>query len=282
MIEAKQVSKYYEDIKALDQVSVTINEGNVFGLVGTNGAGKSTFMRILSGVLKADQGEITIDGHPVYENMEAKSQVFYISDDQYFFPSGTPADMEVYYRVVYPRFDHDRFVKMMAQFDLDKKRKLRTFSKGMKKQVSILLGICANTKYLFCDETFDGLDPVMRQAVKSLFAQEMTKRGMTPIIASHNLRELEDICDHVGLLHKIQCVFREEGDAERAFEGLEILQQEQRGSLYTVTARGTREGILQKIQETDPLFAEVLPLSLEEIFISETEVAGYDIKKLVF
>ena len=296
MIEAKQVSKYYEDIKALDQVSVTINEGNVFGLVGTNGAGKSTFMRILSGVLKADQGEITIDGHPVYENMEAKSQVFYISDDQYFFPSGTPADMETYYRVVYPQFDHDRFVKMMAQFDLDKKRKLRTFSKGMKKQVSLLLGICANTKYLFCDETFDGLDPVMRQAVKSLFVQEMTKRGMTPIIASHNLRELEDICDHVGLLHKggilfakdleemkiyihkIQCVFREEGDAERAFEGLEILQQEQRGSLYTVTARG----IFQKIQETDPLFAEVLPLSLEEIFISETEVAGYDIKKLVF
>lgn len=300
MIEAKQVSKYYEDIKALDQVSVTINEGNVFGLVGTNGAGKSTFMRILSGVLKADGGEITIDGHPVYENMEAKSQVFYISDDQYFFPSGTPADMETYYRVVYPQFDHERFIKMMAQFDLDKKRKLRTFSKGMKKQVSILLGICANTKYLFCDETFDGLDPVMRQAVKSLFAQEMTKRGMTPIIASHNLRELEDICDHVGLLHKggilfakdleemkiyihkIQCVFREEGDAERAFDGLEILQQEQRGSLYTVTARGTRESIFQKIQETDPLFAEVLPLSLEEIFISETEVAGYDIKKLVF
>ena len=120
MIEAKQVSKYYDDIKALDQVSVTISEGNVFGLVGTNGAGKSTFMRILSGVLKADGGEIAIDGHPVYENMEAKSQVFYISDDQYFFPSGTPADMETYYRAVYPQFDHDRFVKMMAQFDLDK------------------------------------------------------------------------------------------------------------------------------------------------------------------
>ena len=137
MIEAKQVSKYYEDIKALDQVSVTINEGNVFGLVGTNGAGKSTFMRILSGVLKADQGEITIDGHPVYENMEAKSQVFYISDDQYFFPSGTPADMETYYRVVYPQFDHDRFVKMMAQFDLDIKGNFEVLGSEMIRHVHL-------------------------------------------------------------------------------------------------------------------------------------------------
>lgn len=300
MIEAKQVSKYYEDIKALDQVSVTINEGNVFGLVGTNGAGKSTFMRILSGVLKADQGEITIDGHPVYENMEAKSQVFYISDDQYFFPSGTPADMEVYYRVVYPRFDHDRFVKMMAQFDLDKKRKLRTFSKGMKKQVSILLGICANTKYLFCDETFDGLDPVMRQAVKSLFAQEMTKRGMTPIIASHNLRELEDICESVGLLHrggilfereldemklnlhKVQCVIKEEGMLQRIREGLEVLTMENRGALYTFTVRGKRQEVDLFLERIAPIFYELLPLSLEEIFISETEVKGYDIKELLF
>ena len=300
MIEVKQVSKKFEDIKALDQVSVSIQEGSVFGLVGTNGAGKSTLMRIMSGVLKADSGSASVDGQPVYENLKAKELIFYISDEAYFFPSATPNDMEQYYRSVYPGFDHDRFGKLMAQFGLEEKRKIKTFSKGMKKQLSILLGICANTKYLFCDETFDGLDPVMRQAVKSLFAQEMTQRGLTPVIASHNLRELEDICDYVGLLHrggillardldemkfhihKIQCVFRHEGDEEKAFAGMEILQKEKRGSLYTVTARGTREGILRQVQEADPLFAEVLPLSLEEIFISETEVVGYDIKKLVF
>ena len=300
MIEVKQISKKFDDIQALNQVSVTIQEGSVFGLVGTNGAGKSTLMRIISGVLKADGGAVEIDGNPVFENLKAKELIFYISDECYFFPSATPRDMAQYYRSVYPQFDMERFAKLMKQFGLDEKRKIKTFSKGMKKQLSILLGICANTKYLFCDETFDGLDPVMRQAVKSLFAQEMTQRGMTPVIASHNLRELEDICEYVGLLHrggillakdleemkfhihKIQCVFRNEGDEEKAFLEMEILQKEKRGSLYTITARGTRESILEQVQSADPLFAEVLPLSLEEIFISETEVAGYDVKKLIF
>lgn len=300
MIEVKEISKSFDGIKALDMVSFRIQEGNVFGLVGTNGAGKSTFMRIASGVLRADGGSVTVDGNEIYENPAGKRLVFYISDDQFFFNSSTPKDMAQYYRAVYPAFDLGRFGKLTEQFGLDERRKIRTFSKGMKKQVSILLGICANTKYLLCDETFDGLDPVMRQAVKSLFAQEMTGRGMTPVIASHNLRELEDICDYVGLLHqggilfsrdleemkynihKIQCVFREDGDEEKAFESLDVLQKERRGSLVTVTARGTKEEIAQGIQSVSPLFAEILPLSLEEIFISETEVAGYDIKKLIF
>ncbi len=300
MIEVKQVSKQFDDIQALDEVSVTIQDGSVFGLVGTNGAGKSTLMRILGGVLKADGGSVLVDGIPVFENRTAKEKIFYISDESYFFPGAAPKDMAQYYRSVYPDFDPERFGKLIKQFGLEEKRKIKTFSKGMKKQLSILLGICANTKYLFCDETFDGLDPVMRQAVKSLFAQEMTQRGMTPVIASHNLRELEDICDYIGLLHRggillekdleemkfhihrVQCVFLGEGDEEKAFEGLEILQKEKRGSLYTITVRGTRESILRQIQSVDPLFAEVLPLSLEEIFISETEVAGYDIKKLIF
>ena len=299
MIEANNVSKSFQDIKAVDAVSVTIKEGSVFGMIGTNGAGKSTFLRMLSGVLKPDDGTITLDEMTVYENPEAKREFFYISDEQYFFPNTTPAEMMRYYAVVYPKFDKERMKKLLSQFGLAEKRKVSTFSKGMKKQLSVICGICANTKYLFCDETFDGLDPVMRQAVKSIFAQEMEERGMTPVIASHNLRELEDICDHVGLLHrggvllskdledmklnihKAQCAFRADSNIEQVLKELDVLQKDIRGSLYTITVRGNEEELKQKLQQADPIFMELLPLSLEEIFISETEVAGYDIKKFL-
>lgn len=300
MIEAVKVSKQFDKIKAVDQITATIKEGNVFGLIGTNGAGKSTFIRMLCGILKPDDGTIKIDGMEVFENIKAKELFFYISDDQYFFSNATPKDMKQYYQVMYPKFDHSRFDTLMKQFELDQNRKINTFSKGMKKQVSVICGVCANTKYIFCDETFDGLDPVMRQAVKSIFAKEISERNMTPIIASHNLRELEDICDHVGLLHKggillskdlfdmklsihkVQCVFKNEEDMKLVFEGIELLKVEKRGSLYTITARGIYEEIMKRIEKTSPIFSEVLPLTLEEIFISETEVVGYDIKKLIF
>jgi ABC-2 type transport system ATP-binding protein len=299
MIEAVNVSKQFDNIKALDQISVTMKEGNVFGLIGTNGAGKSTFIKILCGILRQDSGTVTIDGMNVYENINAKKIFFYISDDQYFFSNATGKDLKKYYGVIYPDFDNSRFDNMMKQFDLDQNRKINTFSKGMKKQLSVICGVCANTKYLFCDETFDGLDPVMRQAVKSIFAKEIAERNMTPVIASHNLRELEDICDHIGLLHKggvllsrdlfdmklsihkVQCVFKEETDIHQIFDGIELIKVEQKGSLYTITARGTCEEITKRIALTNPVFSEVLPLSLEEIFISETEVTGYDIKKLI-
>ena len=299
MIEARHVTKCFDDIRAVDDISATIREGSVFGLVGTNGAGKSTFLRILSGVLKPDSGEITIDGEPVYENEKVKEKFFYISDDAYFLSNTTPAEMMGFYKAVYSRFDETRFLELLEKFELPAKRKINTFSKGMKKQLSILLSLCANTEYIFCDETFDGLDPVMRQAVKSLFAGEIAQRQLTPIIASHNLRELEDICDHVGLLHKggillskelddmklnihkIQLVPRKPEDKDQ-LKDLEILHLEWRGSLATVTARGTLEDIEARIAAMDPLFYEILPLSLEEIFISETEVVGYDIKKLIF
>ena len=300
MIEAKNVSKSFSDILAVDNVSVTIKEGAVFGMIGTNGAGKSTFLRMLSGVLAPDSGTITIDEMPVFENPEAKHAFFYISDDQYFFANTTPAELVRYYSVVYPNFDKERAKKLLSQFGLDEKRKVATFSKGMKKQLSVICGICANTKYLFCDETFDGLDPVMRQAVKSIFAQEIAERNMTPVIASHNLRELEDICDHVGLLHrggvllsrdledmkvnihKVQCAFKADSNIEEVLAGMDVVKKEMRGSLYTITARGASDDIRNRIQTANPIFMEVLPLSLEEIFISETEVAGYDIKKLIF
>lgn len=299
MIEAVELSKQFDKVKALDQVTAEIREGNVFGLVGTNGAGKSTFIRMLCGILKPDSGMVKIDGMEVYENVRAKELFYYISDDQYYFNNAAPKDLKAYYRILYKNFDITRFDNLMEQFELDPKRRINTFSKGMKKQLSILCGICAGTKYLFCDETFDGLDPVMRQAVKSIFAQEISERGMTPVIASHNLRELEDICDHIGLLHKggilfsrdlydmklsihkIQCVFKQETDINQLFEGFTLLKTEKRGSLYTITVRGDGEKITERINLAKPLFSEILPLSLEEIFISETEVVGYDIKKLI-
>jgi len=299
MIEVKNISKSFDDIKAIDDISIEIKEGSVFGLIGTNGAGKSTFLRLMSGIITCERGEVLLDGMNVFENAEAKKQFFYISDDQHYIPSSTPEDMMKFYSKFYENYNVDRFNDLIERFELGKNRKINTFSKGMKKQLSIVLGICAGTKYMFCDETFDGLDPVMRQAVKSMFAAEMEDRDFTPIIASHNLRELEDICDHVGLLHKggvvlskdladmkenihkVQCVLKDTA-AEEAFKDIEILNLESRGSLYTLTARGTREDILEKINNSEPIFVEALPLSLEEIFISETGGVGYDIKKIIF
>ena len=298
MIEIRNVTKAFDSIKAVDDVSVSIKENTVFGLIGTNGAGKSTVLRMVAGVLEPDEGEIAIDGIPVYDNMEAKSKIYFIADEPYFFTNSNAMDMQKYLSTVYPEFATEDFYNYLVNFGLDKKRKINTFSKGMKKQLALLCGVCSNAKYLLCDETFDGLDPVMRQGIKSIFASEMEKRGMTPVIASHNLRELEDICDHVGLLHKggvllskdledmkcniqkVQCVLDEEKRKE-LFQELDIMQSEQRGSLLTLTVRGTREEVLRKVEEKEPIFYEILPLTLEEIFISETEVAGYDIKSLL-
>ncbi|MCC8126018.1 MAG: ABC transporter ATP-binding protein [Clostridiales bacterium] len=298
MIEAVNLTKRFGDITAVDHISAAIRDGSVFGLIGTNGAGKSTFLRMAAGVLKADEGTITVDGIGIYENEEAKRRFFYISDEQYFFANANPGDMMRYYRIVYPGFDEKRFHDLMKNFDLDENRKINTFSKGMKKQVSVICGICSGTDYLFCDETFDGLDPVMRQAVKSIFANDIEERGLTPIIASHSLRELEDICDHVGLLHKggillnkdldemkmnlhkVQCVLAPEMTGADV-PGLDIVKSESRGRLLTLTVRGDMESVEAAIRAVNPVFYETIPLSLEEIFISETEVAGYDIRKFI-
>ena len=299
MIEIKDVTKRFGNITAVDNVSVTIKEGNVFGLIGTNGAGKSTVLRLTTGVYRPDEGEVFIDTLPVYDNREAKKRFFFIPDEPYFFHNANPAEMARYYASVYETFDSAAFYDMLSKFGLDKKRKIHTFSKGMKKQLALLLGIYAGTRYLLCDETFDGLDPVMRQGVKALFAKTMEEREFTPVIASHNLRELEDLCDHVGLLHKggvllskeleemkcniqkVQCVLKNPQDWQNALQGVEVLQEEQRGALHTFTVRGNRETVEAKFGRMDTVFFEMLPLSLEEIFISETEVAGYDVKKFL-
>lgn len=300
MIEIRECSKSFSSVKAVQNVSMDIGEREVFGLVGSNGAGKSTLLRMTAGVIKPDHGEIHIDGIPVFDNKEAKSNLFYLSDDSYFPANNTPSDMADYISLFYPGFEKQRFSKLLRQFQLKEDQKISTFSKGMKKQLQILLGISAGTKYLLCDETFDGLDPVMRQGIKRLFAAEILNREFTPVLASHSLRELEDICDHVGLLYqggmllsrnledmkfhiyKIQCVLSD-NEQEKALEKeLDILKLDHQGSLVVFTARGTRTEIMEKVQEKNPLFCEVLPLSLEEIFISETEVAGYEIRNLFF
>ncbi len=300
MIEIKDCSKSFGTVKAVDKVSLEIGEREVFGLVGSNGAGKSTLLRMAAGVMKPDAGEIEIDGLPVFDDEKAKSLLFYMSDDSYFPSDYTPGDMANFYRYYYPKFDMQRFFKFLRQFGLEEKKRISSFSKGMRKQLNVLLGVSSGTKYLLCDETFDGLDPVMRQGVKSLFAAEIMSREFTPVIASHNLRELEDICDHVGLLykggillsrdledmkfhiHKIQCVLSDKTQERQLQKELNILKMEHQGSLLLITARGTRSKIMEQIQAKNPLFCEILPLTLEEIFISETEVAGYEIKNLFF
>ena len=300
MIELKNVDKKFRDIQAADHITASVREGMIFGLVGSNGAGKSTLLRMICGVIKPDSGEVLADGAPVYENPDIKSQICFLSDSPYYFANADIEEMRDYYMTLYPSFDRKLFDSLVKKFGLEPKRKISSFSKGMKKQVSILLGLCAKTKYLLCDETFDGLDPVVRQAVKSLFASEIMNRDFTPVISSHNLRELEDICDSVGLLHrgkllltqeldqikanicKLQCVIPDPHREQEMISALHIIRMERTGSLLTMTVRGSREKALALAQDSGAVFAETVPLTLEEIFISETEVAGYDIKDFIY
>ena len=298
MIEVNQCSKKFGMLQAVNKVSLQIGNREVFGLVGSNGAGKSTLLRMMAGIIRGDEGNILVDGTDVYENEKAKSSIFYIADDSYFPANFTPREMAVYYKNVYPSFRMQKYEKLMKQFHLDERGKINRFSKGIKKQLLVILGIAAGTKYMLCDETFDGLDPVMRQAVKSLFAAEIMNRDFSPVIASHNLRELEDICDHVGLLHqggillsqdleelkfhihKVQCVLSDSQKEKELAKERDVLSIQHQGSFLLITARGTRTEIMERIQAKKPLFCEILPLTLEEIFISETEVAGYEIKNI--
>ena len=299
MIKTNKLEKSFGPVKALDHLTLSISEEQVFGLIGTNGAGKSTLVRILAGVFRPDRGSAEVDGQSVFDNAALKQELFFIPDDPYFFPNSCANDLRSYYSSIYPKFDSSRFDRLLSDFGLDRKRSISGYSKGMKKQLSVIAGLSAGTKYLLCDETFDGLDPVMRQAVKSLFAGDIAERSLTPVIASHNLRELEDICEHVGLLHKgglllsedleemklgiqkVQCVFENEEEGNLAMAGLSVLSSETRGRLKTFVIRGSREEILSRFSGMRTVFFELLPLTLEEIFISETEVAGYDVKKLI-
>lgn len=299
MIRINSVSKYYDDFKSLDGIDAEIKDGSIFGLVGSNGSGKSTLMRVMSGIFRADGGEVLYDGENVYENVALKNRIVYLSDDQFFLPSATLSDMAKMYASAYSEFSFDEYNKLLSIFGLDGARKINTFSKGMQKQAAILLGLSARPKYLLCDETFDGLDPVMRQLVKRILADAVAEQGLTAIIASHNLRELEDICDHIGLLHKGGILFESEIDSLKenihtvqAVFSREITTDEiakmgtvsikQRGSMVTAVVRGSEAEVREKILALAPEFYEMIPLTLEEIFISEMEERGYDYTKVVF
>ena len=294
MITATNATKRFEDITAVDHICAEVKDGSVYGLIGSNGAGKSTFLRMLAGILQPDEGTVQIDGEDIFENIAMKERFFFISDEQFFFPNSTPKEMKNYYKRFYSKFDEARYRKLMNGFGLDENRKLRTFSKGMKKQVSVICGVCSGTDYLFCDETFDGLDPVVRQTVKSLFAEDVADRGLTPIIASHNLRELEDICDHVGIMHMGHMLLeRSLSDLQDNFvkvqlvtenplpPSLHILHESTLGRVQTLILRGDPQTVADELAASAPMLCDLLPLSLEEIFIYELGGTGYDVKNLV-
>lgn len=296
MIKINSVTKNFDTVRSLDNVSLMIERGSIFGLIGSNGSGKSTLLRILCGVYRQDSGDVLYDGVPVYEHTNVKRGIVYLSDDQYFIPNSTTADMRRLYKSIYPTFSDEKYKHYLDLFGLDERRKISTFSKGMQKQVSIILGIAAQTDYLLCDETLDGLDPVMRQTVRRIIAGEVAERGMCVIFASHNLKEIEDICDHVALLHrgellfeaglddiklglhKIQISFeRDRAESmQTELEKLNTVSLEKRGSLYTLVARGNEAELAESLNKLKPVFVEFIPLTLEEIFIAEMEERGYE------
>lgn len=298
MIEIRGVAKSFGDICAVRSLSFSIPEGCIFGLVGTNGAGKSTLLRMMAGIYSPDTGEVVIDGGGVFENPEVKENLFYVSDDVYFFRNACMDEMRSYYKCVYPAFSDEVYARLAAAFDLDPKRRIGTFSKGMTRQAMMIFAFASRAKYLLLDETFDGLDPVMRQAVKRLLAAGVSDYQVTPIIASHSLRELEDICDRVGLLHKggmvldmdmerietdmhkIQCAFATEAK-EEWFHDLRLLSFQTRGRLCTLVAEGDPEAIMASINAHAPQFAELIPLTLEELFVSKMEGIGYEFKDIL-
>lgn len=299
MIKVENVTKNFENICAVNQVSFEIPEGSMFGLLGTNGAGKSTLLRMMAGVLPCDTGEILFDGESVYENPESKASVFYLPDVPYYFPNVNLEEMVRFYRRHYPAMERESAAYMAELLNLDMTLPLRMFSKGMKRQAFLILALCSGTKYLLCDEVFDGLDPVMTEAMKNLFRKEMEDREFTVVAAAHKLKDLEDICQGIGIMHKggilrsgdmrerlenvikLQCVFDTEKDLREEFEKyFEVLQYEKEGYFITLVAKGDKKEILDKIRSRSPVFAGEISMSLEEIFMAEMKEAGYDIRKV--
>ena len=292
MLEMKNVTKTFGSFKALDDLTMTVPKGTVYGLVGPNGAGKSTAIRHLTGVYRPDCGEITMEGQPIYENPVLKERIASIPDEIFHFPSATMEEMHKYYRGIYPNFDEDLYQRLYEVFDLPRKGQIRRFSKGMQKQAAFHLSICCRPDVLILDEPVDGLDPVMRRQVWSLILSDVAQRGTTVLISSHNLRELEDICDHVGIMdHGKMLLERSLADMQGSTvklqiageipAGLNILHQSSSGRLHTVIVRGTAEEVEQIAAAADPAYFDVLPLSLEEIFIYELGGVNYEVKNII-
>ena len=292
MLEMKNVTKTFGDFKALDDLTMTVPKGTVYGLVGPNGAGKSTAIRHLTGVYRPDCGEITMEGQPIYENPVLKERIASIPDEIFHFPSATMEEMHKYYRGIYPNFDEDLYQRLYEVFDLPRKGQIRRFSKGMQKQAAFHLSICCRPDVLILDEPVDGLDPVMRRQVWSLILSDVAQRGTTVLISSHNLRELEDICDHVGIMdHGKMLLERSLADMQGSTvklqivgdipAGLNILHQSSSGRLNTLILRGTAEEVEGIVSAAEPAYFDILPLSLEEIFIYELGGVNYEVKNII-
>ena len=298
MICAKNLTMKFDDFTALKRMNCEIPEACIYGLVGSNGAGKSTFLRLISGIYCPNSGEVTIDGQPVYENPAVKSRILYVPDELYFLPQANMERMAELYSSIYEKFNYERFYNLTKTFGLNPKANINTFSKGMKRQAATILALSSMPEILLFDETFDGLDPVMRNLVKQVIYNDVIERKTTTIITSHSLRELEDTCDQLALLHKGGIVFESDiqdlkttlfkvqvafngGYSKERFAGVEMLDYNQMGSVATFIARGDKEEVVAKIRGLNPVLLDVLPLNLEEVFIYEMESLGYAFKEIL-
>jgi ABC-2 type transport system ATP-binding protein len=299
MIEIQGVSKAYHRDKAVDKLSMTIHKGSVFGLLGSNGAGKTTLLKMIAGICLPDEGQVLVEGMPVFEHPETKKRMVFLPDAPYFFPQTSLMQMAQFYKSVYPQWNEARFRQLATVFQLDPKRKLHRLSKGMQRQAAFWLALSCMPEVLILDEPIDGLDPVMRRQIKNLLFQESAERGLTVIISSHNLREIEDLCDHVGIMHKgrliiekeldqlksdthkVQVAFRNKEQEQMLMGKLQVLYKEIRGSVRIYVVKGERDYIHNTFLACDPLVLDLLPLTLEEIFIYEMGDADYEVQPIL-
>ena len=296
MIETIKLVKSFDGFKALNELDIKVPQGSVYGLVGPNGAGKSTVIRHLAGIYRQDSGHVLIDGQPVFENNAIKSRIAYIPDEISYYPQAGIEDMKNFYKRIYPNFSEERFNKLRGSFDLDPKRPMRKLSKGMQKQAAFWLALSKCPDIVILDEPVDGLDPVMRRQVWSLILSDVAENGTTVLVSSHNLRELEDVCDHVGIVNhgrmlterslselqdnivKIQLALADGGELP---VGLEILHESRTGRLQQLIIRGTSAEITERLGGANPLFMDVVPLTLEEIFIYELGGVDSEVRESV-
>ncbi|WP_318502531.1 ABC transporter ATP-binding protein [Bacillus sp. T3] len=299
MIKLTRVSKAFDTSPAIENVTLSIAKGSIYGLIGSNGAGKTTLMKLIAGVYKQEQGSVEIGGSPIFEQVEQKQKVFYLPDTPYFLSQYTTKQMARFYKSMYPSWSDERFHKLIASFELNIHKKILSFSKGWQRQIAFILALSSKPDILILDEPMDGLDPVVRKKIKNILIQDVADRDMTILISSHNLLEIEDICDHIGVIHKGRLLFEKELDElksdvhkvqvayksgtvpEQLLQHLEVLHKEQRGSVYLYIVRGESERITEQIGATNPVLFDLLPLTLEEIFIYEMEDIGYAIKNII-
>lgn len=303
MIKVENVIKTFDGFKALDGLNLHVEKGSVYGLVGPNGAGKSTIIRHLTGIYRQDSGKVTIDGQEVFDNADIKKRIAYIPDDLYFFLNSDMDDMAKFYQGIYKDYNMDRYNKLLSVITtIDRKKTIRKMSKGMQKQAAFVLAMCQMSDVMILDEPVDGLDPVMRRQIWSLLMQDVTERQVTVLVSSHNLRELEDVCDTVGIMNqgkmllekslfsmqegitKLQVAFKDNNSpeiTEESIDGVKLLSNTKNGSVFTLIVKCSEEEIKAKMSKYEPLLLDTVPLTLEEIFIHELGGEQYGIKEII-